>query len=443
MQHTIPISECGPAGEEMAKAVATCVHCGFCLPTCPTYEALGEEMDSPRGRIFLMKEVLEGKLPMEEALPYVDRCLGCVSCVTACPSGVEYGELLTPFRAETEAVRKRSFFDRLLRRFVLETLPYPKRFRLAAMMGRMARPLRDLIPGRAGDMLELLPAKLPQADRLPEIFPHQGKRRARVALLVGCAQQVIAPAINWATLRVLAVNGVEVVIPKSQVCCGALAAHTGAAWQAKKFARENLAAFPTDVDAILTNAAGCGSGMHEYGLWLAGEPEQEAAERFAERCQDVSLFLDQLGMVAPAALREPTRVAYHDACHLAHAQGVRAEPRRLLRAIGNVELVDVPRGELCCGSAGTYNIEQPEIAAQLGRQKADAILSTKCDAVATGNIGCMAQLESHLARVEQPPRVLHTMQLLDIAYHPGIYQLGQVDSTEDAASPPPMPTAAD
>ena len=433
MQHSIPINEVGPAGESMADAVSTCVHCGFCLPACPTYDVLGEEMDSPRGRIILMKEVLEGNLPMEEALPYIDRCLGCVGCVTACPSGVQYGELLTPFRAEAEAVRKRTLFDRILRRFVLETLPYPNRFRLATLMGRLARPIRDLIPGRAGDMLELLPEKLPKADRLPEIFPHQGERRARVALLVGCAQQVLAPEINWATLRVLSVNGVEVVIPRAQTCCGALAAHTGASWQAKKFARANLAAFPTDVDAILTTAAGCGSGIHEYGLWLAGEPEQEAAERFAERCQDVSLFLDRLGLQKPTALREPTKVAYHDACHLAHAQGVVSEPRRLLRAIGNLELVDVPRGDLCCGSAGTYNIEQPEIAAELGQQKADAILTTGCDVVATGNIGCMAQLETHLARTERPPRVYHTMQLLDMAY-----RLGQVqddgERAPDAAS---------
>lgn len=419
MLHSIPIHEAGPAGKEMADAVGTCVHCGFCLPTCPTYDVLGEEMDSPRGRIILMKEVLEGNLPIADALPYVDRCLGCVGCVSACPSGVQYGELLTPFRAKAETERKRTLFDRLLRRFVLETLPYPGRFRMAAFFGRVARPLRDLIPGRAGDMLELLPDKMPPSDRLPEIFPHQGKRRARVALLVGCAQQVLAPEINWATLRVLSMNGVEVVIPKAQTCCGALAAHTGALWQAKKFARENLAAFPTDVDAVLTNAAGCGSGMHEYGLWLAGEPEEEAAKRFAERCQDVSLFLDKLGLEAPTALREPTRVAYHDACHLAHAQGVRDEPRRLLRSIGNLELVDVPRGELCCGSAGTYNIEQPELAAQLGQQKADAILQTGCEVVATGNIGCMTQLESHLARSERAPKVFHTMQLLDMAYRLG------------------------
>lgn len=428
MLHSIPVNEVGPAGEAMAQAVGTCVHCGFCLPTCPTYDALGEEMDSPRGRIILMKEVLEGNLPVEEALPYVDRCLGCVGCVTACPSGVQYGELLTPFRAEAEAVRKRTFLDKLLRRFVLETLPYPGRFRLAALLGRIARPVRDLIPGRAGDMLELLPGALPTAERLPEIFPHQGKRRARVALLVGCAQQVLAPEINWATLRVLSANGVEVVIPQTQTCCGALAAHTGASWQAKKFARANLAAFPVDVDAILTNAAGCGSGMHEYGLWLAGEPEQAAAERFAERCQDVSLFLDRLGLATPAAFREPMKVAYHDACHLAHAQGVRTEPRRLLRSIENLELVDVPRGELCCGSAGTYNLEQPEIAAQLGRQKAEAIQETGCDAVATGNIGCMAQMESHLARRPDPPRVFHTMQLLDMAY-----RLGEVPGEPEMA----------
>ncbi|REJ96561.1 MAG: 4Fe-4S dicluster domain-containing protein [Planctomycetota bacterium] len=416
MLHEIPVERIGPAGQVMADAVGTCVHCGFCLPTCPTYDALGEEMDSPRGRIFLMKEVLEGNLPIDEAVPYIDRCLGCVGCVTSCPSGVEYGELLTPFRAAAEQVRKRSPFDRLLRRFVLEILPYPCRFRLAALLGRLARPLRRLVPGRMGDMLGLLPARIPPSERLPEVFPHQGQRRARVALLVGCAQQVLAPEINWATIRVLSVNGVEVVIPRGQTCCGALAAHTGAAWQARRFARANLAAFPDDVDAILTNAAGCGSGMHEYPLWLAGQPEEDAARRFAGRCQDVSKFLDELGLQPPPALAEPLRVAYHDACHLAHAQRVRDQPRRLLRSIGNIELVEIPRGELCCGSAGTYNIEQPEIAHQLGSEKARSILWTGCQAVATGNIGCMTQLATHLELEERPLPVYHTMQLLDMAY---------------------------
>lgn len=416
MQHTIPIEQIGPLGQPMADAVQKCVHCGFCLPACPTYQVLGEEMDSPRGRIFLMKEALEGNVETDDVAPYIDRCLGCVGCVTACPSGVGYGELVTAFRAKSEETRKRSLFDRVLRRFVLETLPYPGRFRWGARLGKLARPFRGLIPGRLGSMLELLPSRLPKAAPLPEIVPAVGERRARVAMLAGCAQQVLAPDINRATLRVLALNGVEVVIPKSQSCCGALAAHTGAAWQAKQFAKQNLIAFPTDVDAILTNAAGCGSGMHEYALWLRGEPEQAAAEEFVRKVCDVSAFLAELGITTPPALDTPMRVAFHDACHLAHAQKVRSQPRQLLSSIGNVELVEIPDGEICCGSAGTYNIEQPQTAAELGQRKAAAVLSTKPDAVATGNIGCMTQIESHLQRIGQPVPVLHTMQILDKAY---------------------------
>jgi len=416
MQHNIPIEQIGPLGEPMADAIQKCVHCGFCLPACPTYQVLGEEMDSPRGRIFLMKEALEGRVETDAVVPYIDRCLGCVGCETACPSGVGYGELVTAFRATSEETRHRSLFDRVLRRFVLETLPYPGRFRFGARLGKFARPLRRLIPGRLGSMLELLPERLPKGEPLPELVPAIGKRRARVALLAGCAQQVLAPDINHATLRVLAQNGVETVIPKSQVCCGALAAHTGAAWQAKQFAKQNLTAFPADVDAVLTNAAGCGSGMHEYALWLCGEPEQGAAEEFVKRVRDVSKFLAELGIETPPDLNSPMRVAYHDACHLAHAQKVRSQPRQLLSSIGNLELVEVPDGEMCCGSAGTYNIEQPQTAAELGEQKAQAVLSTQPDAVATGNIGCMTQIESHLQRLGKPIPVLHTMQILDRAY---------------------------
>ncbi|MCG8587235.1 MAG: 4Fe-4S dicluster domain-containing protein, partial [Pirellulales bacterium] len=218
MLHEIPTDQIGPQGPAMTKAVSTCVHCGFCLPTCPTYDVLGEEMDSPRGRIFLMKEALEGNLPLDEVTPYVDRCLGCVACVTSCPSGVEYGELVTAFRATTETKRRRSFADRLLRTMVLSSIPYPGRFRLAARLGRLAKPFRRLMPGRLGGMLDLVPSSLPKSDPLPKVYPAKGARRARVALLAGCAQRVLSPEINWATLRVLAANGVEVVVPKSQSC---------------------------------------------------------------------------------------------------------------------------------------------------------------------------------------------------------------------------------
>jgi glycolate oxidase iron-sulfur subunit len=416
MQHTIPVEQLSPRGEPMAEAVTSCVHCGFCLPDCPTYRVLGEEMDSPRGRIFLMKDALEGNLPLAEVQPTIDRCLGCVGCMTACPSGVEYGDLITSFRAWSNDRRPRTLRDRIFRGFVLTSLPYPGRFRIGVRMGRLARPIRRLLPGRLRAMLELLPEKLPQPAPLPELFPAIGKRRARVALLAGCAQQVLAPQINWATLRVLAHNGVEVVIPKKQQCCGALAAHTGAMKQAVANARHNLGVFPSDVDAIVTNAAGCGSGMREYGLWLQGEEDEGAAKEMAARVQDIAEFLVQLGTIGSPPLPVPIKVAYHEACHLVHAQRVSAQPRQLLDSIPNLQLVSIPDSQICCGSAGTYNIEQPDTAYQLGTEKAHAILSTGAEAVAAGNIGCMMQIEAHLKSCGQPLPVYHTIEMLDQAY---------------------------
>lgn len=400
----------------MAAAVERCVHCGFCLPSCPTYLAMGEEMDSPRGRILLMKEVLEGEVELNQAVRYIDRCLGCLGCVSACPSGVEYGDLLTPFRMMAEDSRHRSAWDRLLRRLVLATLPYPRRFRLAARMGRWAHRFRRFLPGRLRTTLDLLPSQLPKAKPLPDFYPSQGVRRARVALLAGCVQQVLAPEINWATLRVLAHNGVEVVIPRGQTCCGALAAHTGAGRQAKACARQNLGVFPRDVDAVITNAAGCGSGMHEYPLWLQGEAEEQAARDLRDKVQDISAFLLKLGPLPTGAIPSLRRLAYHDSCHLAHAQRVRAQPRQLLAMIPGLEVVEIPEGEICCGSAGTYNLEQPAIAQQLGRRKAAAIISTSADAVCCGNIGCMMQIRTHLCREGRTLPVYHTVQMLDMAY---------------------------
>jgi glycolate oxidase iron-sulfur subunit len=404
----------------MAHAIETCVHCGFCLSTCPTYLVLGEEMDSPRGRITLMKNTLEGTLPLDEALPYIDRCLGCLGCVTACPSGVPYAELLTPFRAMAETKRSRGLVDNVARTLTRETLPYPDRFRLAAATGKLASPLKGALPPKLAAMLDLLPAHVPPAQPLPVLIPAQGPRRARVALLAGCVQQVLSPEINWATVRVLARNGVEVVVPAGQGCCGSLMMHTGEASAARGLARRNLHVFPADVDAVLTNAAGCGSGMQEYGLLFKGQPEAEAAEALAARTQDVSVFLDKLGLLAPPPLPQPLRLAYHDACHLAHAQGVTAAPRRLLRAIPNLTLLEVPEGELCCGSAGTYNLEQPAIAAALGRRKAENLRRTQCDAVAAGNIGCLVQIGNALRQLDGSALPLyHTMQVLDMAYASG------------------------
>lgn len=416
MQHTIPVESLGPQGEAMAAAVDQCVHCGFCLATCPTYRLLGEEMDSPRGRIYLMKGVLEGELELDAALEYVDRCLGCLACVTSCPSGVEYGELLGPFREMAEQQRSRDAMSQVRRKLVTETLPYPGRFRLAYTAGKWTRPLHGLTPGPLRDMLDLLPPSLPKAEPLPDLVPAQGKRRARVALLTGCVQQVLDPEINWATVRVLAANGVEVVIPQNQGCCGALSMHVGEGDQARSLAQHNFDVFPDDVDAVISNAAGCGSGMHEYPLLFKGHPGEGEAVAFAAKVKDISVFLDELGLIEPPSLAEPVIMAYHDACHLAHAQGITAEPRRLLAAIGNLTVVEVPEGELCCGSAGTYNLEQPELANQLGERKARNILSTGAQAVVMGNIGCMTQIQTHLERLGQPLPVLHTVEVLDMAY---------------------------
>ena len=416
MHHSIPIETLGPQGPAMAEAVDNCVHCGFCLATCPTYKVLGEEMDSPRGRIILMKEALEGSVELDSTLPFIDRCLGCMACVTACPSGVAYGHLLSPFRQRTESQRTRPPLKEVTRLLVKETLPYPDRFRLAAAAGRLGKLVRAALPSELRGMLELLPATLPPAQPLPEIFPAIGKRRGRVALLAGCVQQVLAPQINWATLRVLAQNGIETVVPRGQGCCGSLSLHIGEGEQARALARANLAAFPKDVDAVITNAAGCGSGMHEYSLLFAGELDAVQAAEFGGRVKDIAVFLDELGIVRPHGLSEPLRVAYHDACHLAHAQGVTAEPRRLLAGIPNVTLVEIPEGELCCGSAGTYNLEQPELAHQIGERKARNIIATGAQAVVTGNIGCMTQIRTHLELQGRPLAIWHTVELLDAAY---------------------------
>jgi glycolate oxidase iron-sulfur subunit len=416
MQHTIPVETLGPLGEAMGHAVEKCVHCGFCLPACPTYNVLGEEMDSPRGRIILMKSVLEGELELADAITYIDRCLGCLGCVTACPSGVPYGELLMPFRAYAQERRQRPLVERSARALMLQTIPYPGRFRLAAGTGKLARPLQGLLPERFQAMIAMIPDHLDPVEALPEVTPAQGTPRARVALLAGCVQQVVSPGINRATLNVLSRNGVEVVVPRGQGCCGALAMHTGELHLARAQGVRNLDAFPQDVDAILANAAGCGSGLKEYALAFKGTELEDRAREFAGRVQDVSQFLDSLGLIEPQPLAEPFKLVYHDACHLAHAQGIIAAPRRLLTKITNLEIVPIPEADLCCGSAGSYNLEQPEIAGMLGERKAKNILSAGAQAVATGNIGCMVQIRKHLNGSSQAIPVWHTLEVLDRAY---------------------------
>jgi glycolate oxidase iron-sulfur subunit len=401
----------------MAHAVQSCVHCGFCLAACPTYSELGQEMDTPRGRIILMKQVLEGNLPWENAQPHVDRCLGCLACEPACPSGVPYRDLISPFRTVAQRHFKRTAGEKLRRLLASQTIPYPKRFRLAAFAGGLAKKLRPLVPPVLRSMIDLVPSSVPPAQPLSRINPAKGERRGRVALLAGCAQQVLDPDINAATIEVLAQNGVEVVVPTKQGCCGGLAWHTGDLEAARRFARKNLDAFPSDVDAIVTNAAGCGSAMHEYHLMLRGTEDEKRADAFRKRVIDVSVFLQRLGLrEAPRGAGRSQKIAYHDACHLANAQGVRREPRQLLRGIPGVEICELADAHLCCGSAGTYNLDQPEIAASLGEKKARAVLTTGAEVLVSGNIGCLTQLRSHLAKLGSPLPVRHTMQVLRDAY---------------------------
>jgi len=423
LKNDIALHHPGAQGQLMAHAVDACVHCGFCLPACPTYQVLGDEMDSPRGRIILMKEVLEGELPLFEATPHLDRCLGCVACVTACPSGVPYGELITSFRGWAEPQRPRPVIQKLTRAAVLTLLPRPALFRVGAEVGRFAKPLAPLLPQVLRAPLDLLPATVQPAQPLPEFTPAQGVKRGRVSFLSGCAQQVLTPNFNAATVRVLSRNGVEVVVPPSQGCCGAAAMHTGARELALEQARRNLEAFDVgDVDAVVSNAAGCGAGLKEYPMLLAGEgaADEARAETLAAKVRDISVYLAELsadgGLEPFMPTSRPIKVAYHDACHLAHAQGVRAEPRALIRSIPGVTLLEVRQGELCCGSAGTYNLEQPDLANQLGDMKARNVIATGADYVVSGNVGCHTQLQSHLSRLGSPIRVLHTIELLDLAY---------------------------
>jgi glycolate oxidase iron-sulfur subunit len=416
LQHQIDAKAYGPAGEHMAHAVSTCVHCGFCLPACPTYRELGEEMDSPRGRIVLMKSALEGALSLDDVQPHIDRCLGCLACTTACPSGVPYGDLLTPFRAHAARKQGASLLARLQRDLLLETLPYPTRFAWALRFGRLTRWMAPLLPPSMRAMLALVPPSVPPAQPLPVLTPARGTRRARVALLAGCAQQVLAPNIGAAAIRVLSQCGVEVLVPQGQGCCGALALHVGDRERARNRARRNIAAFPVDVDAVVTTAAGCGSGMQEYPHLFEGTADADAATALARRTVDVSAFLERLGVTLTARWPEPITVAYHDACHLRHAQGVTVEPRALLSRIGNLRLVEIADPD-CCGSAGTYNLDQPALAHALGQRKARAVLATGASVVASGNIGCLTQLATHLAAIggADAPRVVHTIELVDEA----------------------------
>jgi glycolate oxidase iron-sulfur subunit len=330
---------------------------------------------------------------------------------------VQYGELIDNFRPKLEAEFARAPLDRLTRLMLREMLPYASRFRLAVWLGKLGKPFSGLLPTPMQSMLSLLPQEaLPPAESFAEVIPAQGMRRARIALLTGCVQSVLAPEINTATVRVLVRNGVEVVIPRDQGCCGALTLHMGQRVQAQQFARRTLATFPKDVDAVITNAAGCGSALKEYRHVFEGTPDAEAAHEFSGRAKDVSQFLAELGLVAtPKSLGRRMTVAYHDACHLGHAQGVRSQPRHLLTSIPDLEVVEVPEAELCCGSAGVYNITQPQMASDLLNRKVANISSTRAEGVVMGNIGCLTQIRRGL-KAQGTVWAAHTIQLLDWAY---------------------------
>jgi glycolate oxidase iron-sulfur subunit len=378
-----------------------CVHCGFCLPTCPTYGLWDEEMDSPRGRIVLMREgAAELSAPLVE---HLDRCLGCMACVTACPSGVRYDRLIEDTRAQIERNFPRPLRERARRRLIFSLVTHPGRMRGAAPLAAAARRLGfGLAPAT--------PARR-ALRRLPERFEARGPRRGTVALLQGCVQRVFFGAVNEATARVLAAEGLEVHAPRRPRCCGALQLHAGDAG-APALAKATIAALE-GYDTVVANSAGCGSAMKDYGHLLRDDPDwAERAERFSARVRDATELLAELEPRAPRG-PVPLQVAYHDACHLAHAQGIRAAPRALLRGIPELELAEPADWESCCGSAGIYNLVQPGPAAELGRQKAERLLATGAGAVAAANPGCALQIAMHTRRLGRELPVLHPLELLD------------------------------
>ncbi len=390
------------------------MHCGFCLPTCPTYVLWAGEADSPRGRIVLIGEALDGAELSGELVTHLDRCLGCMACVTACPSGVRYDRLIERARPQIERHHRRPRSERALRRLLFETLPHPKRLRALAPLIEAGRRLgSERLPGRLGTIARFAPRaplRRTMSARVPEFTPAAGERRGRVALLLGCVQRVFYPEVHAAAIRVLAAEGFEVLAPSAPQCCGALELHAGAEGSAVARARATVAAFDAlgEIDHVITEAAGCGSAMKEYGD-LLGTPEARA---FAARVRDVSEVLASVPARAPRG-PVPLRVAYHDACHLAHAQGVRAQPRELLRAIPALELLEVAaEPEICCGSAGVYNLLQPAAAAELGARKAHNLLDTGAQAIAAGNPGCAAQLDVHLRELGRPLPILHPVELV-------------------------------
>ncbi|MEV1171872.1 heterodisulfide reductase-related iron-sulfur binding cluster [Nonomuraea sp. NPDC049784] len=389
------------------ELINDCVHCGFCLPTCPTYVLWGEEMDSPRGRIHLMKQHVEGTPITPEMAGHFDACLGCMACVTACPSGVQYDRLIEQTRAEVERRHVRDPQERAVRGIVFSLFPYPRRLRLLRptlwLAERMAPFLARVNPS-LGAMAALAP-RVERRQRLPRMVRARGERRAVVGMLTGCVQGEFFPQVNAATARVLSLEGCDVVIPRGQGCCGALSVHSGRDDQARRLALRTVRTFEkAGVDTVVVNAAGCGSSMKEYAELLGREP--------GFRVVDLSEYLAELG---PVAKRHPLplTVAYHDACHLAHAQGVRSQPRELLSGIPGLEIREIPESAICCGSAGTYNIFQPEAARDLGDRKAAAVSTTGAELLVSANPGCTMQIATAMRRAGAQIRVAHTAEVLD------------------------------
>ena len=406
-----------------------CVHCGLCTSSCPTYTELGDENDGPRGRIHLMRAVADGRLEVGTRLEkHLALCLDCRACETACPSGVEYGRIIEPFRLALEENpahpwRRWDWFRQIV---LWRIFPYANRLRAALLPVRAAQwlgvmtlaerlRLTRLIPGRMGRMVSLLPPRLGGAPRLPKFLPAVGRRRARVAFFVGCAADALFRHTHWATLRVLQQNGCDIVIPRGQGCCGAIRLHSGDGDGARRDADVNATAFDlADIDAVIVNHAGCGAMIKEYPHhW--DDPRRPERARFAGRVRDINEFLDQLGPVPPPGRIEAV-ATYHDACHLRHAQRISDAPRRLLAMIPGLTLRDLPETEICCGSAGTYNLLEGEMADRLSRRKVENILSTGARIVLASNAGCLLQIAREVRLQRQPLRVMHPMDLLDLSY---------------------------
>jgi glycolate oxidase iron-sulfur subunit len=404
-----------PATARSNRILRTCVHCGFCTATCPTYQVLGDELDSPRGRIYLIKDMLEEGRPADEkTVRHIDRCLSCLACMTTCPSGVDYMHLVDHARAYIEATYRRPPTERALRWALAKVLPYPGRFRMAVRAAGVARPFARLMPRQVRAMLEFAPRSLPPASPwdAPQVFPAEGERRKRVALLTGCAQRVLDPGINAATIRLLTRHGCEVVVAEGAGCCGALTHHMGKVRESHAAAAKNIRAWMREargsgLDAVVVNASGCGTTVKDYGAMFAEDPLAEDAAEVARLARDVTEVMAELGLGPAEAPR--LRVAYHAACSLQHGQQIRAEPKALLRAAG-FEVVEPRDSHLCCGSAGTYNLLQPEISGELRARKVATLEEKAPQVIAAGNLGCMVQIGS----ATQVP-VVHTAELLDWA----------------------------